>query len=247
MGDMQISSEYVAYAIHHISSLANGLPTSVITHSQGGPDTQWALQFWPSTRKNTRAFVALSPDFQGIELLHSSLSKICVGDLCQASVRQQSVGSTYYTALHGEDFKALVPTTSVWSQFDEVVVPARDNARLPGGTSIAVQDVCPGRVIDHIFMPIDSAGFALALDAISNDGIADAARVKKNQHRVCYRITAKNMRVDLATQLESLWDDLVNGWVYMLSLNVQTVRYLADGTLGAPRVSSEPPLKPYAQ
>lgn len=43
MGDMQVSSEYVAYGLHMISYLAGGAQTAVISHSQGGPDTQWAL------------------------------------------------------------------------------------------------------------------------------------------------------------------------------------------------------------
>lgn len=248
MGDMQVSSEYIAYALHYISWLAGQVPTAVITHSQGGPDTQWALQFWPSTRTVTRAFVALSPDFQGIELFDSSLGHVCVGDLCQAAVLQQRRGSAYFAALHNAArFHAHVPTTSVWSQLDQVVKPAQHNAQLPAATVIAVQDVCPGRVIDHIFMPIDAAGFALALDALNHGGVADVRRVRRSFLRVCSRFTAHGMQVDLATQLESLWDVAINGYMYMLSLNVQTVRYLTEGSLGSPRVSAEPPIKAYAQ
>lgn len=117
MGDMQISSEYVAYSLHHISYLSGGLQTAIVSHSQGGPDTQWALAFWPSTRNVTSAFVALSPDFSGIELFNSPLSGACKGDdLCQASLWQQSIGSNYYKALQGHDFRAIVPTSVVWTQ-----------------------------------------------------------------------------------------------------------------------------------
>ena len=58
MTDMQVASEYIAYNLHQISALSGGLQTAVIAHSQGNPDTQWALQFWPSTQSVTRAFVA---------------------------------------------------------------------------------------------------------------------------------------------------------------------------------------------
>lgn len=116
MGDMQISSEYVAYGLHYISSISGGLKTAVISHSQGGPVTQWALQFWPSTRSVTRAFIPLSPDFAGIDILSSNLSSICEGIKCQASIWQQREGSKLLEALHAHDFGALVPTTSIWTQ-----------------------------------------------------------------------------------------------------------------------------------
>lgn len=121
MGDMQVNAEYVAYNLHQVSSLSGGLPTAVIAHSQGNPNTLWALKYWPSTRNVTRAFVALSPDFAGIDLLGSSslLNDICADGLCQAAMWQQSSGSNYYDALHANDFNALVPTTTIWTQVSQ--------------------------------------------------------------------------------------------------------------------------------
>ena len=117
MGDMQVSAEYVAYNLHYLSSLSGGLHPAVIAHSQGNPDTQWALRFWPSTAAVTRAFVSLAPDFTGIDMFNSDLSAICSdGDLCQASLWQQSAGSHYYNALRNEEFKAIVPTTALWTE-----------------------------------------------------------------------------------------------------------------------------------
>lgn len=157
MGDMQVSSEYIAYSIHYLSQMSGGLQPALIAHSQGNPNTQWALQFWPSTRKVARAFISLSPDFHGISLFDSPLSGACQGNsLCQASLWQQSGGSNYYNALHNEDFRALVPTTVVWTQvsfdvpskrpiianqaqFDGVVMPAEDNAQLPDANVIKLQ------------------------------------------------------------------------------------------------------------
>src|ERR1700760_4678036 len=115
MGDMQISAEYVAYALHMVSNFAGGEKPAVISHSQGGPNTQWALRFWPSTHQVTSSFIALSPDFAGIELFDSKLSKICVGDLCQACLWQQSKGSNYYAAMHADSFEEQVPTTAIWT------------------------------------------------------------------------------------------------------------------------------------
>lgn len=124
MSDMQIASEYIAYNLHQISSLSGGLQTAVLAHSQGNPDTQWALQFWPSTQNITRAYVALSPDFQGIQIAETNLSAICGSGLCQPSLWQQSAGSQYYDALHGGNFQAVVPTTVVWSHVSELMSSA---------------------------------------------------------------------------------------------------------------------------
>jgi triacylglycerol lipase len=103
MDDMQKSSEYVAYSIHYLSELSGGLNPAIVSHSQGGPVTQWA-------------FVPLSPDFAGIDLAISDLSAICDLIDCQPSLWQQSEGSNYYKALHAGEFRALVPTTSIWSK-----------------------------------------------------------------------------------------------------------------------------------
>jgi hypothetical protein len=211
MGNMQVSAEYVAYNLHQISQLSGGLQTAVISHSQGGPDTQWALRFWPSTQKVTRAFVALSPDFAGIELADSQLSNICVDDLCQASIWQQSAGSNYYAAMHDDSFGEQVPTTAVWSSFDGVVNPPEENAQLPGAVVNSVQDLCPGRLTTHIFMTIDAAGYAFALDALNNGGRASLSRVSKNAWTSCFKVAASNMNVSVAKSLLSLFDSVVDG------------------------------------
>ncbi|KAK5121603.1 hypothetical protein LTR85_004775 [Meristemomyces frigidus] len=229
MGDMQVSSEYVAYALHYISYLAAGLETAVISHSQGGPNVQWALQFWPSTLSITNSFIALSPDFAGIDLLDSDLSNFCVGDLCQACLWQQSAGSNYYDALHYHSFEALVSTTAIWSEFDGVVNPPQENAALPSATAISVQDLCPGRLTNHITMTTDAAGFALALDALKHGGTASLVRVLTKVLTVCLEVNAKKMQVELAAELQADFDDVLDGFI-----------------LGSPRVSAEPAVMAYA-
>ena len=213
MGNMQISAEYIAYSIHMISQLSGGAQTAIISHSQGGPDTQWALRFWPSTKGLVRAFVALSPDFAGIELANSKLSKICVGNLCQASIWQQSSGSKYYDAMHEDTFSEQVPTTSVWSAYDGVIMPPEENAQLPGAVVFSVQDLCPARLTNHITMTIDSVGFAFAMDALKNGGRASLSRVRASSWTGCFRVTAPHMSVSVVASLKALFDDLLNGFM----------------------------------
>jgi len=213
MGDMQVSAEYIAYNLHYLSQLSDNLSTAVISHSQGGPDVQWALQFWPSTRKVTNSFIALSPDFTGIELLDSKLSDVCVDDLCQVCIWQQSAGSHYYDALHYRDFEAQVPTTAIWSEFDGVVTPPESNAQLPSAMAISVQDLCPGRLTDHSSMKTDAAGFALAMDALQHGGTASLVRVLPQALSVCLRINAKGTDKNLASDLQDTFDVVVDGFL----------------------------------
>lgn len=215
MGDMQVNAEYVAYSLHYLTSLSGGLKPAVVAHSQGNPNTQWALEYFPSTRDVTRAFISLAPDFAGIDLLGSDslFSDICAAGLCQAAMWQQDAGSNYYQALHAKDFTALVPTTSIWSEFDGVVAPFEENASLPGATVISVQDLCPLRPTTHITMTISSPVFSLALDALNNGGVASLSRVRKNAFSICLRVNAKGMNNSIATDIGKDITELVDGFL----------------------------------
>nr|OQO17198.1 hypothetical protein B0A51_15163 [Rachicladosporium sp. CCFEE 5018] len=231
MGDMQVSSEYIAYNLKYLSLLSNGAQVAVISHSQGGPDTQWALRFWPSARAVTRAFIPLSPDFTGVALLDSRLSPVCRGIQCQASLWQQAQGSNYYRALQAKDFRALVPTTAIYTLTDEVVVPSAPNAALPGAKVLAIQQLCPLRITDHVFMTIDAAAFAFALDALNHGGTASLTRTLPSALTACFRVEAKGMQVSITNQLEGDINSLVDGIIL---------------GAGAPRLSAEPAVKSYA-
>lgn len=208
---MQISSQYVAYAIHKISQLAGGISTAIVTHSQGGPVTQWTLRFWPSTQKLTRAFIALSPDFFGIDILGTQASDFCVGDLCQASLWQQSSGSNYLEALRNDAFQQLVPTTAIWSYTDGIVNPPQANAQLPSATVLSVQSLCPLRTTTHVQMPVDAAAFALALDALNHGGKASLSRTRASSWSACFKVNGPNMSNSVANQLADLYGSLVQG------------------------------------
>lgn len=69
LGDIQVTSEYVVWAIQSISraSVKNGGPSAFPIHSwsQGGLAISWALTFWPSIRKNVSHFISFAGDFGG--------------------------------------------------------------------------------------------------------------------------------------------------------------------------------------
>lgn len=114
--DIQISAQYVAYNMHYLSQISGGLKAAVVTHSQGGLDTQWALQFYPSTWQVTSAFLPLAPDLVGLSDATPFFKAVCPDYKCQPSVWQQLAGSRLEGAMRSnKNFKATVPYNAVWT------------------------------------------------------------------------------------------------------------------------------------
>ena len=230
MGDMQVSSAYIAYNLHAMSSLAENSPVAIMGHSQANPDIQWALHFFPSTQQVTSMYVGLSPDFYGAWF--DILSGVCSFSgqaICAPSLWQQASGSRYYGALNAKGNVEQVPTTLIWSETDEVVVPADRNAQLGGSTSIPVQELCPGRLTDHLEMVIDAAGYALAIDALNNGGIADINRVRGSSLGSCLQLAAPGMDPTIPGAINDALDAIGKG-------------ILGNGI----EVTTEPPVMQYA-
>lgn len=62
-------------------------------------------------------------------------------------------------------------------------------------------------------MTISSAAYALALDALNNNGVASMSRVRRNMFSICFRVAAKGMNASLIKDLESLLENLVKGFL----------------------------------
>ncbi|SGY40185.1 BQ5605_C003g02335 [Microbotryum silenes-dioicae] len=179
LGDAQLTAEYVVAAIKFLAPRSSTKRVAVIGHSQGaGLNIPWALQFWPSTQALVSRFIALAGDFHG-----TAESKLLCGasvSFCAASVKQQTIGSRYLAAQNsaatGSARSALVPTTSIFTRYDDVIQPegptnAQATSFLPGASNFALQDakVCgSGHYAGHITLLTDSAAFGLAKAALEN-------------------------------------------------------------------------------
>ncbi|GAA5848957.1 hypothetical protein JCM9279_004676 [Rhodotorula babjevae] len=183
LGDIQISSEYIAYLVEYLSSQSATKKVGLVTHSQGGLNAQWALNFWPSYRSLVSSFVALAPPFKGtIEGPPACLVTSLLGG-CNPSVIQQSVASNFLDALNVQGDVALVPTTSIYTAYDDVIQPEllAPTSRLVNAKVVRIQDTCgPAYVVEHFIIPFASYPYYLALDALTNKGVADTARVLKS-------------------------------------------------------------------
>ncbi len=226
-GDAQVASEYVVHAIRAIHA-RTGVDVQVMGHSQGGTEPRFALRFWPDLRSKVDDYVTWGATNHGSALI----AALCTPD-CTPALWQQLPGSDYLQATNSyQETFAGISYTSIYTRLDQFVQPNLDDTGTtslsgPGDiTNVATQDVCPANAAEHIAIATyDPVGYALALDAISHPGPADPARIPAS---VCTEVLMPG--VDPLTFPTSYADATAK---------------IAQGLTVAPRVSAEPPLKPY--
>lgn len=192
LNDAQVNAEYVAYAINYISSLCSK-PAALISWSQGGLNTQWALKYWPSTRPALQDFIALSPDFHGT-VVEAAICPALTYIACTPSILQQAWTSEFIQTLRSSSGdSAYVPTTIVYSSFDEIVEPMSGpnasalltDARNVGVTLAHLQSICPdqpaGGFYTHEGVLYNPLAWALVIDAITHSGPGNLTRLDLEQ------------------------------------------------------------------
>jgi hypothetical protein len=185
MEDMQVSAEYVVYAIRSMYQQA-GRPIAILGGSQGGSLPRWALRFWPDVRPLVEEQVGLAPPNHG----GAGPVILCTPD-CAPALWQLRYESNFMRALNsGQETFPGISYTEIYTHQDQIVAPAFDDtgsSALHGGggriTNVALQDICPAHVAEHVkAITYDAVAYALAFDALTHEGPADPARIDR---RVC--------------------------------------------------------------
>ncbi|WP_051471138.1 lipase family alpha/beta hydrolase [Patulibacter minatonensis] len=186
LGDVQTAGEYVVNAIRQVHALA-GKKISIVGHSQGGMVFRWALRFWPDTREMVDDVIGFAGSNHGTTVIDALPTCSTLG--CPVASLQQRAGSKFITALNsGQETFAGISYTNIRTNYDEVVTPsnvtdgATASSSLTTGdgriTNVAVQDVCPGDVSEHLLVGTTSnTAYELAMDALTHDGPAVPSRV----------------------------------------------------------------------
>lgn len=159
------------------------------------------------------------------------------------AVCQQNYNSTFIRTLrnNGGD-SAYVPTTNLYSIFDEIVQPQEDpnasgalnDARGVGVTNVEVQNVCtallPGGTIynSHEGMLYNALAYALAVDALQNPGPGQLSRV--NATFQCEQFATPGLSLADIFATEAL-------------IPIAGAAIIAF----QPKSATEPPIKAYAQ
>lgn len=251
LGDMQVSAEYVVHALRTIYA-ETGRKAAMIGHSQGGLMPRWAIKFWPSAREALADFVMIAGPNHGTTValpaaLGESLTQFLGLDqlpvgVAPAVTYQFARSSNFVAALNaGDETPGDIDYTALYTLYDELVRPVvpQPTAALdyeqgnPKVANILLQDVCPGHVSEHFVIgTADSLAFALALDAISNEGPADVQRAGG----------ASGLCGLLPVDLEEI--AMPSNAVGLLEIVAST---LGEPQLGPNLAAAEPPLRAYAQ
>lgn len=187
--DIQRTSEFVAYAVEKIAAESNR-KVALIGHSQGVMQARWAAKWWPNVQNNVSDLISLAGPNQGIILPTAPRQALAL-----LGIKNASFPAAFYQFTQNSDFiRALnrddetpgdIDYTVLYTQFDELIQPA---APFPAGAlefgqnnpkriNILLQDICPGRVVEHISIAFfDKLSLELVFDALSHDGPADVDR-----------------------------------------------------------------------
>lgn len=237
-GELQNASEYVTYAIRKMFSVTK-TKLGVIGFSQGGVLGRWPLKYFPDTRAMVEDYVGVAASHHG--LIETNL--LCAVPVlgCITSFTQISIGSKWIDALNagGETFEGI-DYTQVYTRTDDVAIPNFDEARgvssLRTGNgkkeNIATQDICLLNLADHFqAISYDPVPFAIAVDALKNDGPASPARVRQQGLGLCLQLVAPG--VDLLA--------------FPVNFATKTMLTFVTSVALMPKATKEPPLREYVK
>jgi hypothetical protein len=230
--DIQVSAEYAVYAIRRAYKIS-GRKVQLLGWSQGGgPETRWALRFWPDVRPMVDDLVDLEAPNHGYP--DATKTAICPTS-CVPALLQQEAGSGFIEALNSwqETFPGI-SYTNVYSHTSQFVQPNLNESgttSLHGGggeiTNIATQEICPQNTADHLAYYYDPVAYALTMDALQNPGPASPARI--DREAICSEQSMPYVPFSEVPQY--------NAYLY----NAIFVERLK----GEPQATAEPPLKCY--
>lgn len=176
MGDMQISVEYVVWAIRHMSSLHHG-KIAIIGHSQGATQATYALRFWSDLAGDVSDVIG----YDGAYTMGTPVaSAICVLHICDPAYWQLEPGSNLMRAMAGKPLPVGPAYTAYSTLTDEVVLPqpAASTLHAPGAANYILQHICPTDLAEHVLVIDEEPLFELTLDALTHPGPARLSRIQ---------------------------------------------------------------------
>ncbi len=171
--DLQDAAEYTAGAIREVAR-RSGRTVRLLGHQHGALNELLALRFWPDTVPLVSDVVTLATPHRGTRFAADVCRTLT---RCAPSVWQIAQGSRLVAAMNRDPLPAGPGYTSIATAFDEVITPQPEASTLAGGRTILLQDLCPGRPVEHFTILGDALAMRLALDAFEHPGPADPARL----------------------------------------------------------------------
>lgn len=186
LDDVQVSAEYISYAIKKLANEGNEIHISIISWSAGALTIQWALTFYLETRSKVKRHIALGPDYRGSWTM---VSLVYFNMFTEALVQQMPWSGFMKALARFDGYRAFVPTTSIGSSTDLIVQPGfygegwpilRDTWRLSGlqAQNIDLFKLCAAKslksgsfphVVSHDSLLWEAASHQVIFDALSNE------------------------------------------------------------------------------
>ncbi|PYH78877.1 alpha/beta-hydrolase [Aspergillus uvarum CBS 121591] len=213
------------------------IPAGSMFQSNLGKLRKAIPEYRPSTRAVVTDLIAISPDFNGtleITLVCAILSSV----VCTPGIWQQAWHARFVRALRrvGGD-SAYVPTTIVYSPYDQIVMSGKQASGIPQGSPVAdvsnnhLQTIGRNRpgggFYTHKGVLYSSLAWALIVDALQHDGLGDLARL--NLTDVCGQWLPPQLGMEDVKSTEGL----------LLIAVAEVLKY-------KPKISQEPDIADYA-
>lgn len=171
-GDFTISAEYAVFAARRAHQ-RSGRKIAIVGHSQGGAMALWIAKFWPDVARHASDVVSLAGPLRGTQVVDD----LCAVRRCAPLAWQLRLQARTMHALATAPMPRRLAVTSIATRFDELVMPQPYASQARGARTILLQDICPGRVVEHGGILGDPVGYALLRDAMSHRGTARPGRV----------------------------------------------------------------------
>ena len=224
--DIQESAEHVVAAVRTLHG-RTGRKVSMVGHSQGALQPRWAVRWWPDVRGAVDDLITIAGANREIPWTKAAFCN----PSCAPPIWQFSTGAKFLEALNRVPMPAGPSYTTIRSHTDNLIQPSTPGeiavATIDGAVNIAVQEVCPGRVVEHAGLVFDAVALALVVDALTHSGAADAARVGTVH---CADVYASDINPVVATAA-------------ITAMYANAFPAVAAG----PQVDGEPPVRAFAQ
>jgi triacylglycerol lipase len=190
-GDMQVSAEYVVVAVHEAAAISPSGRVDMVGHSQGATMPRWAVKYWPSVQAVLDDFVMHAGPNHGTLVADDPLAgNDLLGPLGgrPAVYHQFRTDSRFNHHLNlGDETPGEADYTSIYAYTDELVQPSGPNGPATAAlevddptrvVNVNVQDVCPGRLVDHLSIgTTDRFIMDLTIATLRHPGPADLSAV----------------------------------------------------------------------
>ena len=167
-GDIRNTSKDLARFVAAVRAQTGAAKVDLVGHSQGGLVSRQYIKFDGGTATVDSAIMFGSPNHG---TLLANLAELFGGGDCLRIIacQQMAAGSSFLDTLNaGDDTPGPSVYTSLYTIYDEIVVPYTTSMLADGATNVKIQSQCPYRFVEHVVGIHDGTVVSGILDALAH-------------------------------------------------------------------------------